>query len=199
MSAPSPVANKPPTCARKQNQPKPNDECLPNICPHRCQTAATYSLPAATKIFCAAMRHSASLFDKCLFLIAQAKPITASTAHVYLCPADVASAGAAHPSVFCLFDFAAPAWLFSRLHKPNPVSHFRCAHFTGPVLTYQIFSSSMLLLSPRNTCSTCAAARLNPIFASQMEIPRQLAASGANHVGQTGNGSKQTPLQTKLL
>jgi hypothetical protein len=97
------------------------------------------------------------LFDLRLFLITQSKPITASVTYFYLHPADVAVAGAAHPYVYRHVHFAALAWLFFQLRKPNQVSRFRRTLFANPILTHQIFSPFMLLLAPRNTCLCCTA------------------------------------------
>jgi hypothetical protein len=100
-------------------------------------------------------------FIVCLapIFITQSKLVTASVAYFYLCLADVAFAGATHPNVCRHIHFAAPARLFSWLHKPNPLSCFCCTHYAGLILTDQIVSPLMLLLRPRNTCLCCGCAQ----------------------------------------
>jgi hypothetical protein len=111
-----------------------------------------------------------------LFLITQAKSITASVAYFYPRLADVAFAGVAHPNVYGQLHFAAPAWLFSWLRKPNRVSRFRRPHFPSPILTHQIFSSFMLLIRPRNASTTCGCAQLVLCLLSRCRRSRQVRA-----------------------
>jgi hypothetical protein len=106
------------------------------------------------------MWRSTSLLGLHLFLIMQAKPFTASVVYFNLRPTGVTFAEAAHPNVCSQVHFAAPAWLLSRLRKPNQVSRFRGAHFANPILTHQIVSSFMLLLRPRNARLCCGSAQL---------------------------------------